>query len=289
MYSEKYLLFTTGGGSSDPLNWDSSEAAVYSSKDFRGMKPTSARTIDLFFHTDAGREIVKLNVKNGTHVGVMTAIGNALVSSKQAVISVADVDNGNFIHKAIYGVTITAQKTFLQKITGNTKTLINAPGSNYSSCMISNVDASDPVNCKLHLTSQVGTDIIATLVYSAETVAATTASDTVTVDNGSGGASAADSDAFLNERVYKADGTFIGICTAVTTTLLTFSGGLENAVTDNDILYVGTRYVLLNNLTIPANTVLKLESDEISFDNTLYNLYVTSGDSGGQLRFKFNY
>ena len=52
MISEKYLLFTTGGGSADPLNWDSSEAAIYSSKDFKGMKPSSGRSLDLFFVTD---------------------------------------------------------------------------------------------------------------------------------------------------------------------------------------------------------------------------------------------
>ena len=150
MYSEKYLLFTTGGGSTDPLNWDSSEAAVYSVKDFRGMKPTGARTLDLFFHTDVGREIVTLSVKNGTQVGVMTAIGNALVSSKQAIISVADVDNGNFIHRAIYSVTIKAQENYIQSLTDSSRTLITVTRDNYNSCIIANTHSS-AVLCSLEL------------------------------------------------------------------------------------------------------------------------------------------
>ena len=42
-------------------------------------------------------------------------------------------------------------------------------------------------------------------------------------------------------------------------------------------------------MNIPAKVSLKLEKDEISFDNSTYNLYATSGDSGGQLTFTFNY
>ena len=55
-------------------------------------------------------------------------------------------------------------------------------------------------------------------------------------------------------------------------------------------LYDGTTYTkLLSTVSIPADTVLKLDSDEISFDDTTYDLYATSGDSGGQLTFTFNY
>ena len=44
---KKWLLFTNGGGSSDPLNWDSSEAALYSSEDLKTIKPSGPRTLDL--------------------------------------------------------------------------------------------------------------------------------------------------------------------------------------------------------------------------------------------------
>ena len=42
-------------------------------------------------------------------------------------------------------------------------------------------------------------------------------------------------------------------------------------------------------MSIPAKNTLKLEDDEISFDDVTYDLYATSGDSGGQLTFTFNY
>ena len=46
---KKWLLFTDGGGSSDPLNWDSSEAGLYSSEDLRTIEPSGPRTLDLIF------------------------------------------------------------------------------------------------------------------------------------------------------------------------------------------------------------------------------------------------
>ena len=46
---DKFLLFTTGGGSSDPLNWTNDEAALYPVSQFKGMRPASSRTIDMFF------------------------------------------------------------------------------------------------------------------------------------------------------------------------------------------------------------------------------------------------
>ena len=67
----KYLLFTTGGGSTDPLNLNSDEATVYSANDFRGMKPADAQSLDLFFDTNYGKEIVTLGIKNGTHSKIM--------------------------------------------------------------------------------------------------------------------------------------------------------------------------------------------------------------------------
>ena len=163
----------------------------------------------------------------------------------------------------------------VQKITTTNKTELDF--NNHKSMIFTNNHATDAVTIDLYVTSQVGTDITATLVYSAETVAATTVSDTVTIDNGSGSASVADTDAFLNERVYKADGTFIGICTAVTTTLLTFSGGLENAVTDNDILQTGTRYHVLKAVSVPVGQTLILDGNEVNFNSIDYSLYITLG------------
>ena len=55
-------------------------------------------------------------------------------------------------------------------------------------------------------------------------------------------------------------------------------------------LYDGAAYTnLLHQLSIPAKSTLVLEQNEISFDNVMYTLHATSGDSGGQLNFTFNY
>ena len=55
---DKFLLFTTGGGSADPLNWTNDEAALYPVSQFKGMRPASSRTIDMFFETSFGKEVV---------------------------------------------------------------------------------------------------------------------------------------------------------------------------------------------------------------------------------------
>ena len=281
---EKFLLFTTGGGSADPLNWSSDEAALYSVSELKGIKPASSRSIDLFFDTIRGEEIVTLGIKNSTHSACMASIVSAL-NSNQRLITVADVDSAKFCSPYIYSVKITSQETYVQKITGNTKTKINTPKGSYSSCLITNTDASADVTVKLYLASQVGSDITDTGTNANESDnAATTSSVTLTVDG-----TTATSDVFLNEQVWKSDGTLFGTCTAFNSgTEIVFGNGIEQILANNADLHVGTRYTLFNNLAIPANVTLKLESDEISFDNVNYDLYVVSGDADGQLTFTFN-
>ena len=281
---EKFLLFTTGGGSADPLNWSNDEAALYSLKEFKGMKPASSRSVDIFFETSFGKEVVTLGIKNMTHIKVIKSVTQAL-NTEQAVVSVADVDNSIFCSPFIQTVQIASQETFHQKLTGNTKTKINVARSNYSSCLISNTDATANVAFTFWLTSQLGSDITSTTVLAAETEAASTSSVTLTVDTVS-----ATADLFLNERVYKSDGTFFGVCTAVnSTTEIVFAGGLESAITNNDVLHTGTRYTLLNKTQIPYFATIKLEQDEISFDNSKFDLYAKSNDTDGQITLNFIY
>ena len=64
---------------------------------------------------------------------------------------------------------------------------------------------------------------------------------------------------------------------------------MESAITNNDILHTGTRYTIFDQINIPAKSTLKLEQDEISFDNAKFDLYAKSGDSDGQLVFTFIY
>tara|TARA_R110000765_G_scaffold392279_1_gene485419 strand:- start:167 stop:1036 length:870 start_codon:yes stop_codon:yes gene_type:complete len=288
---EKFLLFTTGDGSFDPLNWSSDEAALYSTSELKGIKPASSRSIDLFFETTYGKEVVTLGIKNSTHAAVMTSIAKAL-DSKQSVIIIADVDGSQFCSPHIISVDITSQETFCQTLTTNTKTKINVERSNYSSCLVTNMHSS-AVTLDLYLVAQVGGargktkgEITNTIVVAAEGEAASTSSVTLTVDT-----TTATADVFLNERVYHyaTGGTFFGTCTAVTETTLVFAGGLENAITNNDILATGTRYNLLKTLSIPTGHTLKLESDEISFDNSIYDLNAVSSHSSGLLTFVFNY
>ena len=202
---EKFLLFTTGGGTSDPLNWDSSEAVLYNAKDLESVKPASARDIDLTFNTSNGKEVVTLKIKNGLHNKIISSIATAIGSGTSSIVAVADVDGGRYINSSICGVTIRSRETYIQTLTGNSRTQIDTPRGNYSSCLIANIDGSDAVACTLEL-------------------------------------------------------------------------------------HDGSTYTkLLDQLSIPPKVSLKLENDEISFDNSTYNLYATSGDSGGQLTFTFNY
>ena len=200
----KFLLFTTGGGSTSIMNLDSSEVALYNSVDLRTIKPASKSSLDLFFDVSGRTEVVTLKIKAASHGLVMRSIAEAL-NSDVNIIKVADVDTNTFIDKCVLGCTIKARETFVQTLANNSRTKLNVLRDNYRSCMIANIDGADAVDLTLEL-------------------------------------------------------------------------------------YDGTTYTkLLSTVSIPADTVLKLDSDEISFDDTTYDLYATSGDSGGQLTFTFNY
>ena len=200
----KFLLFTTGGGSSSIMNLDSSEVALYNSVDLRTIKPSGKAAIDLFFNTTKGTEVVTLKIKAGKHGIAMRSIAEA-INSEGNIIKVADVDTNTFIDQCILGVTIKAQETYIQSITNNSRVKLNLLRDNYESCIISNDDATDDVQCKIQL-------------------------------------------------------------------------------------YDGTNYTnLLNSIVIPVKCALKLERDEIGFDDSIYDMYVTSGDANGMLTFTFNY
>lgn len=283
----KFLLFTTGKGTLDPLNWSSDEAALYSTSELKGMKPASARSIDLFFETTYGKEIVTLGIKNSTHTDVMKSISTAL-NSTQASISIADVDNSTYCSPNIISVKITSQETYGQTLVSDAKTRINSIRSNYSSCLIANTH-SDFVRIHMWIASQVETETTSTTVLAAQTRTASASSVTLTVDTVD-----ANIVVFLNERVYitKTNGqvVFVGVCTEVTNvTTLVFAGGLEHVITDNDILRTGTKHELMSGVSIPNGSTLKLEADEISFDRSTHILYAKSSHASGLLSFVFNY
>ena len=76
------------------------------------------------------------------------------------------------------------------------------------------------------------------------TTAASDSSVTLTVDDGSGSASVATTNLLAAQEVYKSDGTFLGVCTAVTDTeTIVFGGGTAATITNNDILYIANYIV----------------------------------------------
>ena len=155
------------------------------------------------------------------------------------------------------------------------------------SAVIANTHATGGSAVDLWISGTASTDVVATgtlvnLASGIQGYAVTTSSQAIVVD----GDSATEAE-FLNERVYKSDGTFVGVCTAVgSTTGMTFGGGIEANLANNDDLYVGNRYYLLNNTAIPNGTSLKLEGDEVNFDTDNYILLATTSVVGIDIIFR---
>tara|TARA_R110000744_G_scaffold46072_1_gene102058 strand:- start:170 stop:715 length:546 start_codon:yes stop_codon:yes gene_type:complete len=169
-----------------------------------------------------------------------------------------------------------------QKITTTNKTLITFDVHNHNSIIFTNSHATDAVTIDLYATSRLGTDITTTAVVAAESEIESGSSVTLTVDNGSGAGSAATDDLLLNERVYKANGAFVGICTTVgSSTALVFAGGIERTIVDNNLLYTGTRYYILRNVKIPKGVSLKLNRDEFHQSSTNFGMYINTDSSTG--------
>jgi hypothetical protein len=155
------------------------------------------------------------------------------------------------------------------------------------SAVIANTHATSDTTVDLWISGTASTDVVATgtlvnLTSGIEGYAITTSSQAIVVDGDS-----ATTAEFLNERVYKSDGTFVGTCTAVgSTTGMTFGGGIEANLANNDNLYVGNRYYLLNNIVIPNGTSLKLEGDEVNFNTNNYVLLATTSVIGIDIIFR---
>jgi len=170
-----------------------------------------------------------------------------------------------------------------QKITTNAKTVVTTTAGVFTSAMLANNHASSDVTIDLYLTSQLGSDITDTdtNVNFGSGYATTTNNQVIVVDNGG---TAGTSDMFLQERVYLSTGAFVGTCTTFTSaTSITFKEGIETALTNDDSLYTGTRYYILNNVVIPNGSSLKLDGDEFSIDNNRYKMYILSNSSTGNI------
>lgn len=170
-----------------------------------------------------------------------------------------------------------------QKILNDDKTVITNMSNVLSSIdtlSICNIHAAD-INVDLYAASQVGTDITdtGTNVNYGSGYAVTTSSQAIVVDG-----TAATSDVFLDEQIWKSDGTLFGTCTTFTDgTHVTFGGGIAAAMVDDDSLYTGTRYYILKGVNVPANTTLVLEQNELRVDPSVYTMYIKSSHASGNL------
>jgi len=169
---------------------------------------------------------------------------------------------------------------FVTKISNDTKTQITTDYNTYNSIVITNSHATADITVDLYVTDQSGTNITDSGINSAEV--GDLAEEAITTTASS--SAAVHADLFDEEQVWKSDKTLFGACTSTSgTSTITFSAGLVQAMADAVDLYTGTRFYTLNNVVIPNGTSLKLEEDEIKFDNLNYNLYIKSDNASGGL------
>ena len=279
MDTDKLLYFSTGDGANL-----SGEAYIVPLSRFREAHPVSSTTLDLIFDSSHGdRDYVRLTIASNTHKAVMDAINRVVDSGTRnfgygkACVIICDKDNDKFCTTDITDCVIYLGRSSsgfnAQNITGTSKVLVNTTGGNFDSSSLASVHDSTDATVNLYYASQVGTDITSTTVLAAETEAASGSSVTLTVDT-----VAATADAFVDEKVYKSDGTLFGTCTARNSaTELVFSGGLSSAITNDDVLYTGTRYYVLKAVSVPVGQTLILDDNEVNFNSIDYSLYITLG------------
>ena len=270
---DRIMYFSTGDGANT-----SGEAYAAPVNKLHRILPVSTTTLDLVFGNESGSlDTVRLTIASNTHKAVVSSINDKIVGAVRAgsIITICDKDNSLFVNSNITDCVIylgrSSSNFNVQNITGTSKVEVSTTGGSFDSLSLASVHASTDATVNLYYASQVSTDITSTTVLAAETEAASGSSVTLTVDT-----VAATADAFVDEKVYKSDGTLFGTCTARNSaTELVFSGGLSNAITNNDVLYTGTRYHILKAMSIPLGTTLILDRDEVSFNSTDYNLYIT--------------
>tara|TARA_R100001594_G_scaffold145099_1_gene194904 strand:+ start:138 stop:1013 length:876 start_codon:yes stop_codon:yes gene_type:complete len=277
---DRIMYFSTGDGANA-----SGEAYAAPVNKLRRILPVSTTTLDLVFESNmGGLDTVRLTIATNKHKEVINSINNKLMGLARpgSMIVVCDSDNSVFVDSNISDCVIYLGRSSSnfngQNITGTSKALVSTIGGDFDSISLASVHGSNAATIDLYYASQVGTDITATDVVAAEAEAASTSSVTLTVDNGSGSASDASDDELLSEKIYKSDGTLFGTCTTVTdTTTLVFSGGLSNAIANNDVLYTGTRYYVLKAVSLAVGHTLILDRNDINFNSIDYSLYIKLG------------
>ena len=267
----RLIYFATGDGANL-----SGEVYVVSADRFIGAHPVSSTTLDLIFNSSYGdKDYIRLTIASNTHKLVLNSISTVMNTGDRGIGIICDSDNSTFCNSNITDCVIYLGRSSsdfnAQNITGTSKVLVNTTGGSFDSLSLASAHVSTDAVVNLYYTSQVGTDITSTTVLAAETEAASESEVTLTVDT-----VAATADAFVNEKVYKSDGTLFGTCTERSSaTELVFEEGLSNAITNNDVLYTGTRYYALKKVSVPIAQTLILDSNEVNFNSIDYNLYIT--------------
>jgi hypothetical protein len=170
--------------------------------------------------------------------------------------------------------------------TASTKAEVTVDYNDFNSATFTNTHASAAVTLDLYLVDQTGTALRQSANYENTTptkvnlsagYAITLDSQAIVVDTTS-----ATADIFLNEKVWLSTGTLVGTCTAVgSTTGITFGGGIVYPLANNDDLYTGTRFHVLNNVIIPNGTSLRLDGEDFNFHSDDYKLYVNMNQTDG--------
>lgn len=156
--NQKYLYFSTGAG----IN-SIGEAVLYPVDNFRGMRPNSATTLDLFFDpitaTDGNyHDYVRLTIKEDTHSSVIRSIQDGLKDYVGNILRIADMDGMSKINQNITSVAITHVDIdpiiSYHKITGSTQVKlidIDAKLRPIKSMSLANIHASDSVSVAVFL------------------------------------------------------------------------------------------------------------------------------------------
>jgi hypothetical protein len=173
---------------------------------------------------------------------------------------------------------------YAQKINTAYKTQIEYSYNNYKSMTFANTDSA-AVTISLFYVSQAGLDsTLLAGIYAAETKAVSTSSVALSVDDGANPLTIAfQNNNMLGESLYDSDGALYGEVTSVTTTQLTFSGGIKNSIANNAQFYTGTNYYLIKDLVIPSGVSFQLEPDDVNFNINAHKLYIRSSSATGSI------
>ena len=171
--------------------------------------------------------------------------------------------------------------TVTQKITSTDDTEIATPSEfkNLSMMTLANTHSANAVVVDLYFEYVTNTTntITSTGDYAAEEAAVSVVSTILTIDDGSAGDAAPTNAVYLNKRIYKSDATLFGTCTAFSdsrTDTITFGAGVLSAIANNYLLYTPIKYYIIKTVSIPAGVTLKLDKDEINFDQTELSMYI---------------